>query len=66
MRRKFADGSFVSTMYAIFDGEKQATRWDPRKDKVISAFRRSNPAHKPYSIRRKAFITPAREKGGAS
>jgi hypothetical protein len=59
------DGKIVQTLFAVFQGDKQVTRWDPRKDKVISKFRRGHRDHSlQYTVRKTVFITPA--KGGAS
>jgi uncharacterized protein (UPF0303 family) len=68
MKKTNQDGSFTQTFHAIFrmdrltGAETKLTRWDRRKDKVISKFRRSS--HHGHGgtiiIRTKAFFTPAR------
>jgi hypothetical protein len=68
VKRTLKNGSILSTMYAVFNGAKQITRWDSRKDKAIASFRRSNQALTggQFTIRRQVFVTPAGEKGGIS
>jgi len=66
-KRRLKNGAVLSTMWAVFNGEKQITRWDPRKDKVIASFERSsNRTGSSYTVRKQVFFTPAPEQGGAS
>jgi hypothetical protein len=69
MRTKTKNGGFIQTFHAIVridrltGTETQLTRWDMRKDKVISNFRRSS--HHGHGgklvLRTKGFLTPPRE-----
>ena len=61
MKHTFANGNTGQTMHAIFDGDKQITRWDPRRDKVLSSFRHSGYSKKKtYTIKMQVFVSPPR------
>lgn len=43
--------------HAVFDGEKQITAWDKRKDKVLSRFRQAGINRKgDFTLRSRTFI----------
>ncbi len=69
MKKHLPTGGFIQTFHAIFrvdrltGAETQLTRWDKRKDKVLSRFRRSS--HHGHGgkliVKTQGFVTPPRE-----
>lgn len=63
-------GDKMITMFAVFEGDKQLTRWNRNKQKSLSAFKRSGhypifkttpKEHSNFSIRSQVFIHRKRD-----